>query len=160
VPVYDTDEGPELLFTRRAWHLRSHTGEVSFPGGRRDPGDVDLITTALRETEEEIGLARADVEIVGELPALVTVSSPAAIIPYVGLLDRRPAVVPSPDEVDAVLHVPLAELFDPAIFREELWSRDGVEMEISFFELAEDTLWGATARMVRSLLEALVAEPA
>lgn len=156
IPLSFGPHGPEMLLTRRAWHLRSHTGEVSFPGGRMDREDGDLATTALRETEEEIGLARDLVEIVGVLDQHITVSSPAPILPYVGLVDGRPDVAPSPDEVDGVLHVPIAELLDPSIYREEIWVRDGQELEITFFELEGDTLWGATARMVRSLFERLI----
>lgn len=153
VPLNDGPWGPELLFTRRAWHMRNHTGEVSFPGGRHDPEDPDLATTALRETEEEVGVDRGLVRVVGELTRLTTVSSPAFIVPYVGVLDERPDTTINPDEVDAVLHVPIADLLDPAIYRQEIWTRNGAPLEITFFELVGDTLWGATARMVRDLLE-------
>lgn len=142
--------------TRRSWGLRSHTGEVCFPGGRHEPGDADLAATALRETEEEIAIPSTSVRLVGFLEPLATVSSPAAILPLVGLLDGRPDVVPDPGEVDGVLHVTVAELLDPRIFREEIWRRDGVELAVSFFELDGDTLWGATARMIRGWLERLV----
>lgn len=157
-PVFDAGAGPELLLTRRAWHLRSHTGEVCFPGGRAEPHDVDLAATALRELHEEVGIAPEAVRIEGELTRLTTVSSPAFIVPYVGILDGRPTTRIDAGEVDAVLHVPIAELFDPSIYRQEIWMRNGEPMEITFFELADDTLWGATARMVRDLLERLVAE--
>lgn len=133
--------------------MRNHTGEVCFPGGRLEPADLDLQTTALRETEEEIGVDRSLVSVVGEITRLTTVSSPAYIVPFVGQLAERPATTINPDEVDDVLHVPVAELLDPAIYRQEIWTRDGEPMEITFFELIGDTLWGATARMVRDLLE-------
>ncbi len=155
--LYDTAYGPEVLLTRRAWHLRTHTGEVSFPGGRMDPDDDDLVATALRETHEEVGVAPALVEIVGMLDPISTVSSSAAIVPFVGVLNARPTVVPSADEVDDVLHVPIAELLDPAIYREEFWDRPGnPDLPVTFFELVDDTLWGATARVLRSLFERLV----
>ncbi len=157
--LYDGDDGPTLVLTRRSWELRTHTGEISFPGGRQDPEDPDLVATALRETEEEIGVAPEAVTIVGELPRLATVSSPALIVPYVGVLETRPTFVPSAHEVDAVLDVTVAELLDPEIYREEVWTRHGLPMEITFFELVGDTLWGATARMLRSLFEAATAEP-
>lgn len=133
--------------------MRNHTGEVSFPGGRLEPDDSDLQTTALRETEEEVGIDRSLVTVVGELTRLTTISSPAYIVPFVGHLAERPAVDINPDEVDDVLHVPVAELLDPAIYRQEIWTRQGQPLEITFFELVGDTLWGATARMVRDLLE-------
>lgn len=165
VPIAGSEAAPEIVFTRRAWHLRSHTGEVSFPGGRADPEDVDLRATALRESNEEIGLSPHQVQIVGELDRLATVSSPALIVPFVGSLLGEPDLVAAPDEVDAVLRVSIAELLDPEIYRREIWpwrnpsgGAPGGEMEIIFFELAEDTLWGATARMVQNLLEVLTAD--
>lgn len=154
-PVYEEGDEAVLIFTRRAWHLRSHTGEVSFPGGRFEAHDADLRATALRETHEEIGLAPSLVHVVGRLPQLTTVSSPAAIVPYVGVLDETPRLLPDPGEVDAVLHVSISELLDPAIYREEIWTRDGVDFEVTFFELEGDTLWGATARMLCSLFDRL-----
>jgi len=157
-PFYDGDDGATLILTRRAWHMRSHTGEVSFPGGRFETGDVNLRATALRESHEEIALDPGLVDVVGQLPQLVTVSSPAAIVPYVGVLAERPLLVPSPDEVDGILEVSIEELLDPSIYREEIWTRGGVDMEITFFELEGDTLWGATARMLRSLFDRMAAE--
>ncbi len=158
LPFSDGVDGPELLFTRRAWHLRSHKGEVCFPGGRLEPGDPDLVTTALRETHEEIDLPPHAVQVVGELDRLTTVSSPSFIVPFVGLIDRGYALTPEPNEVDGILHVPLRELADPFIYREEIWTRDDHEMAIYFFELAGDTLWGATARMVHNLLQLVTAQ--
>lgn len=157
VPIAGGEEAPEVIFTRRAWHLRSHTGEISFPGGRFEAGDADLEATALRETHEEIGLLPTSVDVVGELDRLVTVSSPALIVPFVGLLQGSPRLVAAPDEVDALITVTLEELLDPKIYRSEIWQLpDGTEFELSFFELVGDTLWGATARMVRNLLEVVL----
>jgi 8-oxo-dGTP pyrophosphatase MutT (NUDIX family) len=160
VPLCEGPDGAQLVFTRRAWHLRSHTGEVCFPGGRRDPSDPDLVATALRESHEEIGLEPTAVEVIGELDRLTTVSSPSYIVPVVGVLDGDPPLRPALDEVDAILHVSLAELADPAIYREEIWARPDasgrpVDMALYFFELENDTLWGATARMVHNLLSLL-----
>lgn len=166
VPIYDTPAGPELLFTRRAWHLRSHAGQIAFPGGRKEPADVDLVQTALRETQEEIGLDPAEVEVVGELDRLTTVTSPANIVPILGRLERRPSELTiSHNEVDDVVFVPVVELLDVSIYREEIWFRDtgpGGAFEgvpITFFELEGDTLWGATARIVRTMLERVIGAP-
>jgi 8-oxo-dGTP pyrophosphatase MutT (NUDIX family) len=152
-PLYD-DERREaaVVLTRRTWFLRSHQGEVSFPGGRIEAGETPA-DGALREAKEEIDLDPSSVEILGELDHLGTVSSGSFIVPLVGALPGRPSTLPNPDEVDAVLHVPLAELLDPVIYREELWIfQDGLERRIFFFELVGDTLWGATAAMLRQLL--------
>ena len=151
-PVYDEDGVANVILTRRTWAMRTHQGEVSFPGGRVDPGETSM-DAARREAKEEIGLDPSMVEIVGELDHLSTVSSQSFIVPYVGVLPGRPEVHPNPDEVDAVLHVPLAELADPANFREEIWTfPDGYDRSIYFFELVGDTVWGMTAALLRQLL--------
>jgi 8-oxo-dGTP pyrophosphatase MutT (NUDIX family) len=153
VPLYDTDgDGATVVLTRRTWGLRTHQGEVSFPGGRVEPGEAPE-DGARREAQEEIGLDPASVELIGELDHLSTVSSDSFIVPFVGALPGRPDTVPSPDEVEAVLHVPLAELLDPAVYREEVWTfPDGSPRPIFFFELVGDTVWGATAALLRQLL--------
>ncbi len=90
----------------------------------------------------------------GQLDRMATVSSPALIVPYVAQMVVDQELVPAPEEVDAVLRVPVSELLDPSIYRSEIWQRfDDTEIEITFFELVGDTLWGATARMVRNLFE-------
>jgi 8-oxo-dGTP pyrophosphatase MutT (NUDIX family) len=152
-PLYE--EGGELhvVLTRRTWNLRTHSGEVSFPGGRQDDGDADLWATALREAEEEIALDPRSVERIGELDHLATVTSRSFIVPWVAALPGRPDTTANPAEVSQVLHVPVAELLDPAIFREERWSMPWAEdRPIFFFELVGDTVWGATGAMLRQLL--------
>lgn len=150
-PIYEHGGEAHVVLTRRSAALRSHSGEVSFPGGGRDAGE-SLVDTARREAEEEIGLDPASVEIVGELDHLSTVTSGSFIVPFVGLLPGRPELVASPAEVDAILHVPLAELLDPEVYREERWHLFGADRPIYFFELYGDTVWGATAAMLRQLL--------
>lgn len=160
-PLYDDGGEAHVVLTRRAWHLRAHRGEVSFPGGGRHDGE-DLRITALREAEEEIALAPSLVEIVGELDHLSTISSRSYIVPFVGVLRERPEVRPDPREVDAVLHVPLSELLDPAWFREERWGIGPLDRPVYFFELVGDTVWGATGAMLVDLLSRLTgvdAEP-
>ncbi len=150
-PIYEDGGEAHVILTRRSAALRVHSGEVSFPGGGQDPGE-DLVDTARREAHEEIGLDPALVEIVGELDHLGTVTSGSFIVPYVGVLAHPPALLASPGEVEAILRVPLAELLDPSIFREERWHVFGADRPIYFFELYGDTVWGATAAMLRQLL--------
>lgn len=153
-PLYVDGDDVFVILTRRAWHLRSHKGEISFPGGRQDPGET-LWETALREANEEVALDPAIVEHLGELDHLSTVTSRSFIVPYVGLLPHRPELTASPAEVDAILHVPLAELLDPAHYHQERWGLPGVDRPIHFFELEGDTLWGATGTMLVDLLTRL-----
>ncbi len=150
VPLYQGPSGPELVLTRRSWQMRSHRGEISFPGGRHEPADATLVDTALRESHEEIDLDPDLVTPLGRLDGLTTVSSPAPIVPILGLLERRPTLRANPAEVDGILFIPVAELWDPMIYREEIWNRSDSDLEVTFFELNGDTLWGATGRIIRA----------
>ncbi len=151
-PLYELDGETWVVLTRRTMALRSHRGEVSFPGGGQEAGE-DLLATALREAHEEVALDPSSVEVIGELDHLSTISSGSFIVPYVGVLPGRPTQLkPNPAEVDAILHVRLADLLDPSAYYEELWPLFGGEHPIVFFRLPEDTLWGATAAMLRQLL--------
>jgi 8-oxo-dGTP pyrophosphatase MutT (NUDIX family) len=151
VPLYEHDGELWVVLTRRAQHLRAHRGEVSFPGGGRD-GSEDLRTTALRESREETGLDPSSVEIVGELDHLETVTSRSYITPFVGVLPERPALEPNPHEVEKILHVRLADLMGADVFREERWGLPPLDRPIYFFEIIGDTIWGATAFMLRNFL--------
>lgn len=151
VPLYPSEDGVRVVLTRRALTLRTHQGEVSFPGGRADEGE-DPVRTALREACEEITLDASMVSPLGELDHLSTVTRRAYIVPVVAWLSGRPDLTPSEAEVAAVLHVPLAELLDPGVYREERWGSSPTDRPVHFFELHGDTVWGATAAMLRQFL--------
>lgn len=152
VPLYAAGGDTHVVLTRRSPDLRVHSGEVSFPGGGQDPGE-DLDATARREAHEEVDLDPALVEVVGQLDHLSTITSNSFIVPYVGIVaGGRPRLAPNPAEVDAVLHVPLRELMLPEVYREERWHIFGTVRPVFFFELEGDTVWGATAAMLRQLL--------
>ena len=157
VPLFDDGGSAWVVLTRRAQHLRSHKGEVAFPGGRQDPGE-SLVEAALREAREEIALETDGVEIVGELDHLATVSSNSSVVPFVGVLPGRPAgFTPNPDEVEAVITVTLDELVRDDVFRTELWTWQEAtglvgDRPVHFFDLYGDTIWGATGRMLVNLL--------
>ena len=152
IALYNESE-PTVILTRRTQHMRSHSGEVSFPGGAQDPGE-SLWDTACREAHEEISLDRSLVQPIGELDHLTTVSSKARIVPYVARLSAAPVLTANPDEVDAILLVPLAELTEPGVYRQELWKWPNSDSwrPVHFFELYGDTVWGATANLLYQLL--------
>ncbi|MEA2193092.1 MAG: hypothetical protein QOI73_3213 [Solirubrobacteraceae bacterium] len=139
------------IFTRRRHDLRSHPGEISFPGGRRDDGETDLSTTALREAEEEIGLAREDVQLLGALTPVPTVATNFAVYPVVGLIEPGATWTPSAGEVDEVIELRLADL-RAARARRRLVHR-GIAFRTDVYDVGEQlVIWGATARIVSDLL--------
>jgi len=145
-------EGGDLhaVLTRRRHDLRSHAGEIAFPGGRRDAGE-ELCTTALREAEEEIGLPRETVEIVGALKPTPTVATSYAVYPFVGLIDPGFAWTPSAQEVDEVLELRLTDV-RASHARKRLLHR-GIPIRTDVYAVGDGlVIWGATARMVGDLL--------
>ncbi len=158
VPLYPDGRDLGVMLTRRSQSLRSHTGEVSFPGGRLDPGETTW-QAALRESNEEVDLDPSVVEPVGVLDHLATFSSRAIIVPHVGLLPARPSVTAAMEEVEEILFVPLTELVDPDVYRREVWELRGADYPMHFFELHGDTVWGATAKILVQLLDVLAAGP-
>jgi 8-oxo-dGTP pyrophosphatase MutT (NUDIX family) len=148
--------GSELLFTRRTQDVLTHKGQISFPGGSQDPSDNDLLATALRETQEELGIPAEAIEILGELDDTLTASSHFLVTPFVGLYrGGLDALRPEPREVAQVLSVPLAALRDPRILREESFQVDGRPQPVYFYQHGPDVIWGATARILHGLLERL-----
>ena len=151
VALVDGPEGAEVLLTRRSQTLTSHRGEISFPGGRVDPGET-LEAAALREAHEEVALDPAVAQVRGRLDPISTMVSRSYIVPVVATLERRPPLHPAVGEVDRIMWVPLAELTRADTFREEVWQIDGDTRPIFFFELDDETIWGATARVLHQLL--------
>ena len=151
-PLFD-DGGVHVILTRRSEHLRDHRGEVSFPGGRLDHGET-IVDAALREAAEEIALSADDVEIIGALDDVGTAVSRSLIHPVVGFLHRgRPSALRvNPDEVERVFFVPLANLVRPGVYHTEHWGSPGPYRLVHFFELDDETIWGATAGMLVNLL--------
>ena len=153
VALYPGERGATLILTKRPLHMRTHAGEIAFPGGSVDSTDGSLWETALREANEEIGLDPTLATHVGELDRFITGASYSLVQPIVGRLDVRPALVASPDEVDSIIEVPLVELIEEGVYRHEEWRRDGPWVSLHFFELTGETVWGATALMIHNLLE-------
>jgi 8-oxo-dGTP pyrophosphatase MutT (NUDIX family) len=155
-----------LIFTRRSSGLRTHQGQVSFPGGRLDEGE-DAVAAALREAFEEVDLDPSLVSTVGWLHPLVTMVSDSFILPVLGTVEGRPHLTPNPGEVERIFDVSLAELADPTIFHEERWRIPGRvipgsednSFPVWVFEVSGELIWGATARMLYELLSIVLVGP-
>ena len=158
VALVDGDSGAEVLLTKRSAHLRNHAGEISFPGGRLDVGET-VEAAALREANEEVGLAPGEVRVFGRLSHLSTVVSRSSIVPVVGTLAKHPVLTPHDREVARILWVPLAELAHDATYREEWWGSPPLDRQMDFFELDDETIWGATARVLAELLSIVYGPP-
>lgn len=155
VPLIESDGRAAVVLTRRADHMRNHAGEVSFPGGRMEPGELPW-DTALREAEEEIALDRSLVTRVGRLSRLTTSVSNSLIMPVVGWIDGVPTLVPDAREVARVLIVPLSEFVRHDTHSSETWTSERGRFDVHFFHLDDETVWGATARMINSLVHSVV----
>ena len=158
IPIVDRGE-PCLVFTKRTQRVATHKGQISFPGGAVDPGDGSFLEAALRECEEEIGLPRALVEPLGALDDTETVATPFVITPWVGVIREPVAWRTDGEEVERVIEVPFAALAAPGGLRVEHWERDGVVRAVYFFDYDGDTIWGATARILKHYLDLVTPTP-
>jgi 8-oxo-dGTP pyrophosphatase MutT (NUDIX family) len=152
VPVLLRPDGPSVLLTERAGELRAHAGQIAFPGGKLEADDPDLETCALREAEEEVGLPRTHVELIGRLDEVPTPSM-YVITPVVGIVDAPPAWVPQAIEVAAIFEVPIAALREPGVYVHQgtrEWA--GIRYEMHAYQAGDRLIWGATARVLWQLL--------
>jgi 8-oxo-dGTP pyrophosphatase MutT (NUDIX family) len=166
VALFEEEGETRVVLTRRSTLLRSHRGEVSFPGGRMD-GEEDAPATALREAGEEVALDRSLVTLEGWLHPVLTFATGSHITPIVATLPGRPLLAPNPAEVERAFDVSLAELLADGVFHEERWtipghlvpgSADG-SFPVWFYEAAGELIWGATARMLTELLSLVLELP-
>jgi 8-oxo-dGTP pyrophosphatase MutT (NUDIX family) len=154
IPLVLQEEGLSVLLTQRTNHLRDHAGQISFPGGRMDPDDIDPNHTALRESEEEIGLDRSRVEIIGHLPQYLTVSG-YSVTPVVGLVQAQAEYPLDEFEVADVFEVPLRFLMDPANHQVRVWQSEQGGRRFYAMPYENRFIWGATAGMLRNLYHLL-----
>jgi 8-oxo-dGTP pyrophosphatase MutT (NUDIX family) len=150
IPVVAHPEGLTVLFTQRTTHLKSHAGQVSFPGGRAEPGDASAEFTALREAAEEIGLAADRVEIMGRLPDYRTRTG-FRVTPVIGVIRPPLALAPDPREVEAVFEVPLDFLLDERNRSRRTRELQGLTVGFYVYEYRGHVIWGATAGMLVNL---------
>lgn len=150
--VYPIDGEARILLTVRSADLPSHRGQVAFPGGAVDPGE-SVEDAALREAEEEVGLARGVARVVGRLTPLHVSVSGFALHTVVALADARPEIRPSPREVARVIEPPLAAFSAAGCGSVETWTRDGVPFRVPLFRVSGEVVWGVTAMVLSEFLE-------
>ena len=155
VPVYEDGDGLQVLFTKRSEELPHHKGQIAFPGGTQQPEDQNPHATALRESEEEVGLRPGDVEVLGELDDTVTATSNFVVTPFVGFIPYPYSFRVNPAEIVELIPIPLSLLCDPSRFREELWDRDGGKTPVYYYTVGSHVIWGLTARILKQFLEAV-----
>jgi 8-oxo-dGTP pyrophosphatase MutT (NUDIX family) len=160
VPLLPRPEGLHVLFTERSKELRSHAGQISFPGGSMDIGDADARATALREAHEEVGLRDEHVEVLGTMDDCPTFVTGFVITPVVGVVDPlaftaagRYPWTPSAAEIAALHELPLAGFCDPKNLRIEMREREGQQFELHWYTVNGAVVWGATARILHQLIE-------
>jgi 8-oxo-dGTP pyrophosphatase MutT (NUDIX family) len=161
MPLYEEGDELRILLTRRSEELPRHKGQIAFPGGGQRPGDADLRATALRETEEEVGIHPADVQIVGALDDTVTLTSQYVVAPFVGFIPYPYPFRVNPAEIVELIPLPLSTLCDRSCFREELWDRGGTKAPVYFYTVDSHVIWGLTACILKQFFEAVLpAQPA
>ena len=152
VPLFQRNGNDHLLFTERTAHLEHHAGEISFPGGGHDAGDNDLTVTALRETEEELGIPMSQVDLLGRLDDFYSIHG-YHVIPYIGEIPSPDNLRHDPFEIAGTFEAPLDYFRNPAIHRVEDWRHRGRTHRVDFYEFEEHVIWGLTAAILRQFLE-------
>jgi 8-oxo-dGTP pyrophosphatase MutT (NUDIX family) len=155
-PLYVKEKELWVLFTKRSDKLETHRGQVSFPGGVQDERDADLVETALRETEEEIGLSREKIVPLGRLSPILTVTN-FYVEPQVAAIPYPFALAPNASEIEEIWEIPVAALMAPTAVEERKFPKR--EEPVLFYHYGNKTVWGATARILSELLEVLAGEP-
>lgn len=150
VPIHPRADDLDIVFIQRSDDLPHHAGQIAFPGGSREPEKEDALRCALREAEEEVGLSPARVEVLGAIEPCFTPSG-FAISPFVGRIEVEPSVLrPDPREIARIFTVPLGALVEPGAYRRALF---GPDRPLEFFVYGDDVIWGATARILRRVIE-------
>ena len=157
VPLFCREGQYYILFTQRSNEVEFHKGEVCFPGGTFQPGDISLLQTALRESEEEIGLKSEDVEILGELDDAITVTSGYVISPYVASIPHPYLFKVNPGEIKQIISVPLSAMMEEVSFRrgEDMQTIEGETIPVYYYEYKGHIIWGATARILKQFIDLL-----
>ena len=152
VPIFFKEGQYHLLFTKRTDLVKIHKGEICFPGGHYEPEDITLLKTALRETNEEVGIRSGDIEIAGELDNTVNASSGYIISSFVGFIPYPHILKLEEQEIVEALEVPISFLLDPVNLKEEMWDRNGRKFLVEFYNYRDRIIWGATGRILKIFL--------
>jgi len=153
IPLYEKNGEYYIVFIRRTNTVKTHKGQISFPGGMRDPGDASLKDTAIRESREEIGLKKKDISIIGELDDEITTTSNYIVTPFVGMIPWPYSFKKNINEVDEILEVPLKELLEKGYIKANTESLHGRPIESYKYFYGGRVIWGATARILKKLLD-------
>lgn len=154
LPLFKHAADYHLILTKRTDTLKYHKGQIAFPGGALDPNDGDVLTTALRESYEEVGIRPEDVTVLGRLDEMATFSTNFTIAPFVGLIPYPYAFRPNPIEVATIFDAPLPVLADPAVLRSYVRTREDGETVVDYeYHIGGHVIWGATARIIRHFLQ-------
>lgn len=154
LPLIPRADEDHILFTLRSQKLRNHRGQISFPGGKKDEGDVSLEYTALRETHEEIGVPAQQIKVLGALPSFATHTG-FYVYPFVGRLPWPVPLVPEMAEIDEVFQVPVSHLRNPDIYHLEWRKVNGQDYAVHFYQYKHYTIWGITAHILHDFLSRL-----
>ena len=155
VPFYETEDGLSLVFMMRPDYPGVHGAQISFPGGKRDDGDEDDLSAALRETEEEIGVKREDIEVWGRLNTFHTQASAFCVSPFVGKIPYPYDFKPDPAEVDRLIIIPFSHILDPKNSRFGDFNFKGYSFPSQMYYYKNDIIWGLTARILKSFISFL-----
>lgn len=153
VPVTDSAANPEIILTQRAAHMKTHRGQVAFPGGRREVQDPDLVATALRESHEEIGLLPQDVEIVAPLSQVISRYG-ILVSPFVGLISGREELTPNPEEIDSIFRVPVSFFLEDRRLRTDELAFRSLKLQVPCWEWEGYQIWGMSAIVLVDFLNA------
>ena len=154
MPFFCEGNELKLLFTIRHKNLKHHKGEISFPGGKQEANDKDLLETALRETEEEIGIKSDQIEILGRLDDLFTITK-YVITPFIGIIKGKFSITTSDAEVFRVIKVPLSIFGKNGCFQEEAWEQNKTSYPIYYYYYRRNIIWGATAYIMNQFMETI-----
>jgi len=151
IPLFFKNGQAHILFTKRTSKVKTHKGQISFPGGKRDGTDPNLKFTALRETEEEVGITKKDIELFGKTDNFLT-NTNFMVTPFVGFFNHPFKYIPSEDEIDRIIEVPLLHLLDDSTFRIEQMKRDSYTWNVHYYDFKGDIIWGVTGFLLSNFL--------